>query len=447
MRKSRRILGAIIIVALVLIVSAPFCLAGEARRSKLPNGVTVMTKPASWNRIVAIAVGVEAGAKHDPPKLGGLAGLTSRLLAEGTRDKSAMELAEFIDMHGLQLETYATEDFAGFYIVCIEDNFDFALEIAAEILTRPSFEAERLLRVQEKVLARIERENEDPGWRNRAQLYELLFEGHPYSRPVSGTAKSIERITRDRVRDFYSSHYVSESTVISIVGNFTEKRALDTLGGLLSEYPRGRVREREAPSVRRVGREADEIFMDVTEPRLSIGYLTPPAPHQDYAALRVLTSVLAGSAGTRLDRALGSEGANIASDIDAFCFCADDASALVVTLSTSDLDRAVEIIASESERLRTEPVSEQELSVARNRIGGNVGLKTQTNLSRALRLTMDYMATGRVDALNTYLEQVARVSRDDVLRVAREYLVGPATAAVHRGRSARGDRDVSRRGV
>jgi predicted Zn-dependent peptidase len=230
------------------------------------------------------------------------------------------------------------------------------------------------------------------------------------------------------------------------VGDFSEKQAVDSLEELLSEYPRGRAKKPSMPTVRRAAREADEIYMDAPESRLSVGYLVPPAPHKDYAALRVLTSLLAGNAGTRLNDALGDDGAGVSSDVDAYCFCADEQSAIVVAVGTSDVDVATAVIETEAARLRAEPVSEGELRIARNRLEGNVVVRSQTNLARALRLSIDYLATDRVDAVDTYLEQVSRVSRDDVLRVAREYLVAPVVAALHPGRTVRSERSA-RRGI
>ncbi|MFH1501443.1 MAG: pitrilysin family protein [Candidatus Eisenbacteria bacterium] len=447
MRQSRQLRRTAALAALVLFVTAPLSLADEAHRTRLSNGVTVITNSSSWNRIVAIAVVVEAGGKYDPPKLGGLAALTSELLVEGTQDRSAMELAELIDMHGLNIETFANVDFAGFYVLCIEDNFDVALEVAAEILTRPSFQETRLLRAQERALSRIENDNENSVDRNHEQLYEVLFEGHPYSRPVAGLPKTIERITRDHVNEFYTTRYLSESTSVSIVGSFSEKQAIAALEDLLSDYPRGRATKPAMAAVRRTEREADDIYMDAPESRLSVGYLMPSAPHKDYAALRVLTTMLGGGAGTRLHDALGDDGAGLASDVDAFCFCAVEQSAIVVTLATPDPDAAMGIIEAETARLRAEPVSDDELRIARNKLTGSVAVRSQTNLTRALRLSIDYLATGRVDALDTYLEQVSRVSRDDVLRVAREHLVGRVAAVVRPGRSARSERGTSRTGI
>ncbi len=448
MLRPRRCVSTALAILVVMAVTASFCYASEAHKSRLSNGVTVITKPASWNRVVAIAVAVEAGSKYDPAKLAGLANLTSELLVEGTRDRDVAELAELADRHGIDIRTYATVDFAGFHIACIDENFDVALELAAEILSRPAFDETRLLRVQERILDRIDADNEDSSSRNYEQLYENLFGEHPYGRPVSGSVKTVERIDRERVEEFYSKHYLGESTVISIVGNFPEKEAIASLGRLLSTYPSGRATKPDLPDVRRGERlDLDELFMDVDQSRLSMGFLTPSAPDKDYAALRVLTAILGGSSGSRLNRALESDGAGLAINVDAFCFCAADVSAIVVTAATSDVDATLDAALSEVERLRTEPVSEEELVAARNRVSGSVVVRSQTNLTRALRLSLDYLATGRVDALDTYLEQVSRVSRGDILRVSREYLVDPAVAAVRPGRSVKSGERPATRGI
>ena len=75
-------------LAVLLIAAMAFSttsLATELGKHRLPNGITVITEPAEWNRIVAVSVVVGAGAKHDPPKLRGLASLTNGLLIEGLR--------------------------------------------------------------------------------------------------------------------------------------------------------------------------------------------------------------------------------------------------------------------------------------------------------------------------------------------------------------------------
>ncbi|MBD3348241.1 MAG: hypothetical protein GF400_03465 [Candidatus Eisenbacteria bacterium] len=420
--------------------------AAEASRTRLSNDVTVITKPSSWNRIVAVAVAVEAGSKYDPQGLGGLADLTSQLLLQGTEDRTAMELAELADRHGIAMDSYTIHDFSGFHVACIDEHLDTALEITAEMLTRPALDEGRFLRVQEEILDGIESKNEDADARNSLQLFEAMFGDHPYARPIQGTIKSVKKITPGHVRKFYGSRYAAENTVITIVGNFDEDRALESLERLLSSYPERGGGQLELPEPRRRSSEVSEIYMDVSEPRISFGYLGPTADHKDYAAMRVAASFLCGGERSLASTLAELDGHKEPLSCEAYLYTLAQTSALVVDCGGSDVETTMAAVNDAVDRLRSEPVDDLELEAARNSVRGTIAVRGQTNLARALRLATDYLTTGRVDAMGTFLEQVARVSRDDVLRAAREYLVSPAVAIVRPGRSA-GDEGPIRRGI
>ena len=90
----------VMLVAAALLLALPAS-AGDVGRHRLSNGVTVLTMPGEWNRIVAISVMVDAGSKRDPIKLPGLANLTNAMLIQGTTARTAPELAELTDSAGL----------------------------------------------------------------------------------------------------------------------------------------------------------------------------------------------------------------------------------------------------------------------------------------------------------------------------------------------------------
>ena len=433
-------------MALLFVATASVAPASDASRTTLGNGVTVISKPSSWNRIVAIAVAVEAGSKYDPPGLGGLAELTGQLLLEGTEEMGAMELAELADRHGIDMDTYTTHDFAGFHMACIDENIDAALEIVAAMLTRPALEEARFLRVQESQLERIERDNDDADARNRSQLFELLFGKHPYAHPIYGTAKSVQSMTPSHVREFYDSRYAAENTVISIVGSFDEDAALTALEELLSDYREKGARESEHAGLRRGSASTSEIYMDIPRSSVLVGYLGPPAEHKDYAATRVAAAFLCGGERSLVSTLAAQDGIEEPVSSEAYVYTLLQTSALVVDCRGADVEETVSAVQAAVDKLRSEPLGEEELRVARNSIKGTIAIRGQTNLARALRLSIDYLTTGRVDAMDTFLEQVARVSRDDVLRAAREYLTDPVIAIVRAGRSAAESGPV-RRGI
>jgi predicted Zn-dependent peptidase len=186
--------------------------------------------------------------------------------------------------------------------------------------------------------------------------------------------------------------------------------------------------------------------MDIPRSSVLVGYLGPPAEHKDYAAMRVAAAFLRGGELSLVSTSAEQEGLEDPVSSEAYVYTLLQTSALVVDCRGADVEETVGAVQGAVDKLRSEPVGEEELRVARNSIKGTIAIRGQTNLARALRLSIDYLTTGRVDAMDTFLEQIARVSRDDVLRAAREYLADPAIAIVRAGRSATGSGPV-RRGI
>jgi len=426
---------AIAMVAAALLAALPAS-GGDVSRHRLSNGVTVLTMPGEWNRIVAISVMVDAGSKHDPQKLQGLASLTNSMIMQGTTTRTAPELAELTDSAGLQVGHETTRDHALIYATAIDSQFDVALEVLADMLQRPAFDQKRLQEEQRVALESIETRKEDPFTLPMERAAELLYGDHPFVHDPRGTAKGIERITAEHLVKFHSSSYVGANTVISIVGNFDEKRAVRRLGELLVDYPKGQPAPPDVPPVPKGGDLSATVFKDVSESYVAMGYMAPSAHDADFATISVLDAVLGLGSGSRLATALGEDGADISSSNGSYCRCGESASALFVYAAAKDGDEAIDIIGDEIERLATEPVTDAELRTAKNKLVGRHVINGQTNLVRAARLTSYELAGLGFDFADSFPKAVNRVDKDDILRVASEWLRSPATVVVQPGKSA-----------
>jgi predicted Zn-dependent peptidase len=423
------------LIAAALLLALP-AFGADVGRHRLANGVTVLTMPGEWNRIVAISVMVDAGSKHDPPKLLGLANLTNSMLVQGTTARTALELAELIDSAGLSMDVETTRDYATVCVTAIDSEFDVALEVITDILQRPSFDATRLLEAQRIVHEEIDDREDDPFSTPLARVDELIYDDHPYAHHPGGTVKGIERITASHLVKFHTNRYVGGSTVVSIVGNFPEKHALDRLGELLSDYPDGQAPTADLPPVSREAAETARVFKDVDESYLAMGFVAPAAADPDFAAFAVLDALIGLGSGSRIADALGENGAGLSEVTGAFCRCGQDVSSFVIYASTEDPDGVIDIIEGGIERLSTEPVSDEELNNARNGLIGRHVIKGQTNLVRAARLASYELAGLGFNFADSLLDAVNRVDKDDILRVASEWLRKPATVVVQPGETA-----------
>ncbi len=425
----------IILVAAALLLALPAS-GGAVRKHRLSNGVTVLTMPGEWNRIVAISVMVDAGSKHDPTKLPGLANLTNSMLMQGTTTRTAPELAELTDSAGLRMGVETARDYATISITSIDSQFDLALEVITDVLQRPAFDETRLLDVQRTVHEKIEARQDDPFTTPISRVSELIYGDHPYAHDPLGEIKGIERITSEHLVKFHTSRYAGGGTVISIVGNFDEKHAVELLSQLLSNYPDRQVPPPVIPPAPRVGAETTTIFKDVSESYIAMGFTAPRADSPDFGAMAVVDALMGLGSGSRLSAALGENGAGLSDVTGSFCRCGQDASDFVVYASADDPDEVVGVLESEIARLSTEPVSDHELQTAKNRLVGRHVITGQTNLVRAARIASYELAGLGFNFADSFLTAVNRVDKDDVQRVASEWLRKPATVIVRPGKTA-----------
>lgn len=428
-------------IALVVLTTAALLAAlpasgGDVGRHRLSNGVTVLTMPGEWNRIVAISVMVDAGSKHDPAKLPGLANLTNAMLVQGTVDRTAPELAELTDSAGLMVGVETNRDYASVYVTGIDSQFDVALEVVTDILQRPAFDGKRLLEVQRNAIDAIAGRQEDPFTTPLERVSELLYGDHPYAHEPMGTSKGIERIEAGHLVKFHSQRYVGGSTIVSIVGNFEVKPALKRLEELLEGYPDAEAPPAKSPSIVRDELGSAKIFKDVDQSYVAMGFVAPPADNPDFAAVGVLDAIMGMGSGSRLATALVEDGAGLAEIAGSFCRCGHDVSSVVVYASAEDADDVLGAIENEIEKLSTEPVADQELQSAKNRLIGRHVISGQTNLVRAVRLASYELAGLGADYADSFLTAVNRVDKDDIQRVASEWLQKPATVVVRPGKTA-----------
>lgn len=436
MQSIRRNTVLVVFLAAVMALSCP-SIARELGKHRLPNGITVITEPAEWNRIVAVSVVVGAGSKHDPPKLRGLAALTNGLLAEGTTTMAPLEMAELLDSSGVRIGTEITDDYAEVHVTAIDSHVDVALEVLADVIVNPAFDEKRLLEAQRGAHEKVEWEMSDPYSRNFHMAAELLFEGHPYAFLVAGTTDGIDRITRGDVVRFHSERYVAGNTVISVVGRFSEEHVLERLSELLSEYPEGRPGGVVFPPIDRAGPQEKLLYRDTPESYIAVGFLAPSMGSADYVALRVTNEILGDGEWSRLGTTLGAPDAVFVNRYGSVVFSGQEHGAVIVYASTDDATETVRIVTDEIAKLRAERVSEDELEVAKNRLAGRLLIKGQSNLVRAARYAVYELAGLGADYGDEYLEEVARVDADDVLQAAQEYLDGPVTVIVRPGKPSR----------
>jgi predicted Zn-dependent peptidase len=272
----------------------------------------------------------------------------------------------------------------------------------------------------------------------------LYGDAHPYGRPGIGTAASLAAFTVEDLKTFYQRWYRPNNAALIVVGDMTASTILPKLEAMFAAWPSAAVPEPRWPKAE--PSERREVYLvdkpSAAQSEIRVGRIGVSRDTEDYYALVVMNTILGGSFTSRLNQNLREEhgysyGARSFFDFEILPgpFTAGAAVQTAVT------DSALAETMKELRRIR-EPVSDEEMERARNFVALRFPERFQTVARIAAQLADLELYSLPDDYFNTYVDRILGVTRDEVQRVAREYIDPDHMAIV-----IVGDREVIERGV
>lgn len=403
-----------------------------AEREVLPNGIVLLVSERHALPIVAVSAYVRAGAVLDPPASLGLANLTAELLTRGTARRSGPEIDLAIESVGGSLGSGGGRDGASISLGVLKRDLALGMDLLAEVLTQPTFPEPELTRKVEEIRAGLQNAETDPGSLGWRALATLLYPGHPYARPVSGTLATVTALDRDQVTRFHQERYRPDATLIAVVGDVTMAEVRAALTARLGAWtapatplPVTPIAPPVAPVETRV------ITRPLTQTTVLLGRPAIRQESPDYAALIVANYILGGGSASRLYSRVREERGLVYS-VDSSLSAARHGASQTVSLQTRNetADEAQRLVREEMQRLGTDGVTAQELALAKAYLIGSYPLRVDTSSKVAgLVVSLEEAGLG-LDYPERYRERIARVTAADVRRVAASYLDPAAFSTV-----------------
>lgn len=414
---------------------------GEAWRTRLPNGLTVLVHERPGVPAAAISVQVRAGSRYAPPDLSGAARLTADLLQAGTEDRNEEQLLSALALLGTTLDAQVLHDTTTWSAFVRAEDAGAVLAIIAEILQKPAFtgtgySAARLFeRVRERLVARRRAARDNPQELLVEHFYRALYGAeHPYGRPIDGLVEDLEGATRERVAAFYRSAYRPDRTSIIVVGSVPRDvvgaAALRHFGGWAAGGEDGGDSGRAEP---RPARERIVIVHvpGMTQARIRIGHPGIPRTHEEYDILMLANQVLGGAGMTsRLMQDVRTQ-RGLAYSIWSLVFPRELGGAFAIQVETKNesVGEAIRAALDHVQRLRDERVPEEELALRQSQFAGQLPFRMEKLEDRA-RLWGDALLFGLgPDYLQKQIEAIRSATPDQVRAAAARHL-DPARARI-----------------
>lgn len=386
---------------------------------------------------VTVAARVSTGARDDTDGTSGTANLVGRMLEEGTRSFTHRQISEKLEFVGAQFGVGVGRTTTTVSLGCLSAHFPSLAPLYAEMLTSPTFPSDRLNLERSRTLSDLQEADEDPADVASRLFYASVFKGHPHHRPIAGHPDTVRRIGPEQLRQFHARYFEPGSTTIAVVGDFRTEDVLNEFTRLLSGWaPRQAARDNPPPP----GQTQAETLrrsMDKAQTQVVLGHLGVSRLDPDYVPLLVMDSILgegvAGGFTARIPfqlRDVQGLAYGVGSSITASA--ALDPGVFVAQMGTAPANetKAIAALLAEVRKIRDAPVSEQERIEAVNYLVNSYVFEFETNAQLAdYLLTCNQYRLG-FDYRQRFPDEVRRVTRSDVQRVAREHLRPDAAVLV-----------------
>jgi len=415
-----------------------FDLRFDWRLLPLANGLLLITIRRPGSPTVAVRAYVRAGSRYDaevvPGPQFGLAHGTEHLLFKGTTTHSQRELFAGVERLGGVLEAGTAKEYVTLHTVTPWQGLVPALDILAGLLCRPALREEDFWKEKLVLLEELRR-----GQDQHNVIFDLfaqtLWRRHPLRHPAQGTLQGLHTLDYASLLSFHRQHYVSGNMLLVVAGDIdhekTSRLVADRFGGLPSGPEQLPTAAHEPPiSAPRTA----HLDKDLNQYHLLVGVPTVSMKHGDRSSLKVLERVLGMGGSARLYQRL-REQAQLVYSVRTLTAHYEDAGYFAVhtACDPAHAHQVQQIILQEWERLCDKGVSGDELISAKSNYGGTLARRFETNLAVAGIFGVEGLLH-RVEPFQEAVQRIDAVQRDDVQRVARQYLQPQRLVRVSIGR-------------
>jgi len=391
-------------------------------RTVLGNGVRLLVKENRSVPVVSIQAAFLGGVRFETESNNGINQFIAVMLTKGTQNLTSLQIAKKMERMAGTLSGFSGYNSFGLTATFLSQHFEEAFGLFAEVLKAPSFDKEEMEKRRQSILAAI-RQQEDDLDRSVFRLFrKTLYEQHPYRMDSLGTLETVQALTQKDLKEYYDRMAVPDNLVLTVVGDVDTgqvvQAAQSALGELKGTFTPPPV-PRESPPQ---GIKKEEIYKQKEQAHFVLGFLGPTLHHRDRYALEVLDAALSGQGGRLFYELRDQE-----SLAYALTFMANpnvDPGFIAVYMGThpDKLEKAIQGVLRILKDVRDDGLTGEEVERAKRYLIGNFEIGLQTNGAQASQMSLDELYGLGFDHTEKYAKAIERVSKEDVQRVAREYL-------------------------
>lgn len=394
--------------------------------SILPNGLRVASREMPGLETAAVGLFADTGSRHEPARLNGLAHLYEHMVFKGAGGRSAREISEAIEDVGGDLNASTDREGTSFTASVMAEHLPLGVELIADMILRPHFDATELEREKDVVLQELGEARDTPSDIIFDDLQLAAFPGQALGRPVLGDEASIEAITTEDLHAWRTGQYRGGSLALVAAGKVDHDALVEQAERLFGALPAGRIDEGEPAAFaggNRVGRSMGD------QAHLALGFGGPSALDGSFFAARFFSDIVGGGMASRLFQEVREE-RGLAYSVYSWFAPWRDAGLMAVYAATARKQSAgaAQLIGDVIARAAAD-ATQREVDRVRTQAKAGLLMSLESSWGQAQYLARQLSLHGRLVEPSEVVADLAQVTVDDVRAAGAAMLERPRARA------------------
>jgi len=394
----------------------------------LDNGLHVILHQDKTAPVVAVSVMYHVGSKDEDTNRTGLAHFFEHLLFEGSENMKRGEFMKIVSSNGGQNNANTTQDRTFYYEMFPSNQLELGLWLESERMLHPKIDPVGI-KTQNEVVKEEKRLRIDnaPYGKFTENIFQHLFEGHPYRWQPIGSMEDLDAAKLDDFLGFFKKYYAPNNAVLSIAGDIDVDKTKMLVKKYFDEVPKGVPVVRKTYDLKPVTKEIIDTVYDanIQIPAIFAAYRVPGMKSRENKVLEMISTLLSGGGSSRLSTKMVDE-KKTALQVAAFNYSLEDYGAyiaLALPNNNTPLNDLLKDIDAEILRLQTDLISESEHTKLLNQFENSYISANSRMIGVAENLANGYTFQNKnTNDINEELNAVKSITREEIREIARKYL-------------------------
>jgi zinc protease len=408
----------------------------EFKEFKLENGLTVVMHKDPATPIVAVNVTYHVGSKNERPDRTGFAHFFEHLLFEGTANIGRGEYMKKVESIGGTLNAGTSKDYTTYYEIVPSNQLETVLYMESERMLHAKID-EIGITTQRGVIKEEKSQTQDnrPYGTLVKEVFERTHPNHPYRWTIIGETEHLDAATHAEFMEFYNTYYVPNNAVLAIAGDIDYAQTEALVRKYFGEIPKGSRNIPRTPKANevRTAEVRDIIYDNIQLPAVIQSYNLPPMQHKDMPAFELLSTYLTGGASSLLTKEL-VDNQQKALAMMAIPFALEDGGLFILYgianmgVEAGDLEKSMD---EQLALVRANGLTDADFEKLKAQVESNTVNSFGSVANIASELAANKIFYGDANEINRKLEKYSNVTKEDLQRVAKEYLTNESRVVLY----------------